>query len=419
VATAREVEALRHRLLYDTPFYAEHCLWIVDKQRRLVRLKPLPWQARTEDTPADITPLDEALEKQRAAGQPMRAIILKSRKLGFCLAPETRVLTADLRWVTIDSVRPGDRLLGCDEEPPGGGGSARKMREVVVEARRDVHDVAYRVVLDNGATVTATAEHRFLARWGARTEARWRTVAKMKVGDRIRHVARPWGEPAYEDGWFGGMIDGEGSLRPQGVTIYQRPGAVFDRAVSYLDDRGYASSQQQQKRNPAWSDSAAVTVRLTSQMLRLVGMSRPSRFVGNPSWWEGRELPYKDGAWPKIVEITPLPAQRMVDLQTDRKTFVAEGLVSHNSTWAQAKAMQRVTQMPFQSALTVAHRGDAAAELFDMALRMYERLPSDPQLADLIFGEGTVKGAPFSVRPQKISEGLSRTGVRRRRCTRR
>jgi hypothetical protein len=78
-----EVEALRHRLAYDTPFFAEQCLWIVNKQTGLQRLTPLPWQARTPDTPADIVPLDEALEKQRAAGQPMRAIILKARKLGF------------------------------------------------------------------------------------------------------------------------------------------------------------------------------------------------------------------------------------------------------------------------------------------------------------------------------------------------
>jgi hypothetical protein len=160
-----EVEALRHRLAYDTPFFAEQCLWIVNKRRGLQRLTPLPWQARTPDTPADIVPLDEALEKQRAAGQPMRAIILKSRKLGF-------------------------------------------------------------------------------------------------------------------------------------------------------------------------------------------------------------------------------------------------------STWAQAKAIQRVTQQPFQSALTVAHRTDAAAELFDMGNLMYERLPSDMQLADLIYGEGTDKGAPFSVRPQLISAGISRSGVR-------
>jgi hypothetical protein len=165
VASARDVEELRQRLLYDTPFWASQCAWIVNKQRKLQRLTPLPWQARTPDTPPDVVPLDEALEKQRAQGMPMRAIILKARKLGF-------------------------------------------------------------------------------------------------------------------------------------------------------------------------------------------------------------------------------------------------------STWTQAKGLQRITQLPFQNMLTVAHRGDAAADIFDMGQLMYERLPNDPMLADLIYGEETLKGAPFSVKPQKLGEGVSRTGIR-------
>jgi hypothetical protein len=165
VAAAAEVEALRQRLLYDTPFFARNCLWIVNKQRRLQRLEPLPWQARTPETPAHVTPLDEALEKQRAAGQPMRVIIGKARKLGM-------------------------------------------------------------------------------------------------------------------------------------------------------------------------------------------------------------------------------------------------------STWVQAKAVQRVTQLDFQNALTVCHRSDATVDMADMADLMYERLPTDSQLAELIYGDGTARGAPFSVRPQKIAAGASRNGVR-------
>jgi hypothetical protein len=46
-------------------------------------LEARPWQARTPATPSHVTPLDEALESQRAKGQPQRAIILKARKLGF------------------------------------------------------------------------------------------------------------------------------------------------------------------------------------------------------------------------------------------------------------------------------------------------------------------------------------------------
>jgi hypothetical protein len=87
-----EVEELRERLRYDTPFWSggvqkDHegrwcnpgprswkgCARIVDKDKRLVPLIATPWQLE----------LDEKLEAQRAAGLPMRVIVLKARQLGF------------------------------------------------------------------------------------------------------------------------------------------------------------------------------------------------------------------------------------------------------------------------------------------------------------------------------------------------
>lgn len=66
-------EKIRERLRVETPYYAEHCLRIVDKRARLVPLAPRLAQLK----------LDAALEGQRAAGLPMRAIVLKSRKVGI------------------------------------------------------------------------------------------------------------------------------------------------------------------------------------------------------------------------------------------------------------------------------------------------------------------------------------------------
>lgn len=82
-ALAPEIEAVRQRLLHDTPFWAKHCATILDVQRRPVKLDARPWQARTPETLDRVTPLDEALETQRLAGRPQRAIVLKARKLGF------------------------------------------------------------------------------------------------------------------------------------------------------------------------------------------------------------------------------------------------------------------------------------------------------------------------------------------------
>lgn len=68
-----EALALQDRLREDTPFWARHCAKILTPGKQLVPLIARPWQLE----------FDQALERQRAAGLPMRAIVGKARKLGF------------------------------------------------------------------------------------------------------------------------------------------------------------------------------------------------------------------------------------------------------------------------------------------------------------------------------------------------
>lgn len=69
----REIERLKDKLVSDTPMYAELALRIVNARQKLVPLVANPAQLR----------FDQALERQAAAGKPIRAIVLKARKLGF------------------------------------------------------------------------------------------------------------------------------------------------------------------------------------------------------------------------------------------------------------------------------------------------------------------------------------------------
>lgn len=90
---AAQRERLERQLRFDTPFWAggftrdgltgawlpprpggfPGCAKILNKQRHLVPVVPHPWQLD----------FDDALERQRAEGKPMRALVLKARKLGF------------------------------------------------------------------------------------------------------------------------------------------------------------------------------------------------------------------------------------------------------------------------------------------------------------------------------------------------
>jgi hypothetical protein len=69
------------------------------------------------------------------------------------------------------------------------------------------------------------------------------------------------------------------------------------------------------------------------------------------------------------------------------------------STWTEAKITQRLTMLPYQNAVVVAHRVKAAGAIFEMARRMHSHLPSEQEI-----------GLGFSVKPDIIGKSFSENG---------
>ena len=99
-ADAYEIEQVRRRLMYDTPWWAGGVR--KDASGAWVRPGPAQFQgvAKIVDKARNLVPLiatdaqlqfDEALEGQRQAGLPMRAIVLKARQLGFSTWTEAKI----------------------------------------------------------------------------------------------------------------------------------------------------------------------------------------------------------------------------------------------------------------------------------------------------------------------------------------
>jgi len=195
-----------HRCRTDFAFAANHYLSIKTKQT--IGLSPLKFnrvQARLWAAMAD---------QLRRTGQ-IRQIWGKSRQVGSCLDPDTPVLTADLHWIPLGKVTVGDRVIAVDEMPQVvGRGHGRKFRTAIVEAVNEVYEPAFLLRLQNGRTLIATGEHRFLVRKGFlqhHSGSRWQAVKDFTPGKtRIRYAIQPWEESAtFEDGWMGGILDGK------------------------------------------------------------------------------------------------------------------------------------------------------------------------------------------------------------------
>ena len=327
-----------------------------------------------------------------------RNLILKARQLGFCVDPSTRVLTADLRWARIADLAAGDEVVSVDEHPPGGRGKARRMRTATVQATQTVQRMAYRVMFDDGRSVVCTDMHPWLTR-KAGDCAEWRSlsgkgnevVGRIKTGTQVRWVAKPWDEPVVEDGWFGGMLDGEGSISKRnssaGINVSQRVGPVWDRLVSYCEDRGYShcieSDQAERLSKYGKVPVPKIAFGRMDEMFRVIGQTRPTRFIGN-RFWEGRELPGKrngDIGWATVTSIEPVGEQPMVDLQTSTGTYIAEGFVSHNTTLISLLWLDHALFNANQRCGIIAQDKEAAELIFrDKVKFAYENLP--PMLKD-------------------------------------
>lgn len=347
-----------------------------------------------------------------------RNIIPKARQLGFCVDPNTRVLTADLEWIPIKDLRIGQEIVAVDEHVPGGRGKGRKMRTAKVQAVGEVHRKAFRITFDDGRQVVCTDQHPWLSRKVA-TDCKWRSlsgtgnqvVGKLKVGTQVRWIAKPWGPSDYEDGYMGGMLDGEGSMclpasSGAEVNVSQVVGPALARMEMYLDRRGYSYRTEVDSREGGVNSKLGkipvhkLVVSRMDEMFRLLGQTRPIRFIGR-KFWEGKDLPgQRTGiGWATITKIEELGEQTMIDLQTSTGTYIAEGFVSHNTTFACILALDYAMFTANFQAGIIAHTDGTAKKLFrDKVLFAYDMLPEEIRAAmplrkqsaeELVFDNGS------------------------------
>jgi intein/homing endonuclease len=351
--------------------------------------------------PAQELLLEKLLEL-KSKGLPQKLLVIKARQLGCCLDPATRVLTSDLRWIPIEEVTTGMELLSVDEFPMDGKNekkSERKMRPATVIARKCVYDDAYKITMENGAVLIATGDHRFLCKERSGSVPTWvsvnskrgtRTRSPIRVGDSIRYVSNPWDGITYDDAWFGGMIDGEGSFRARPLpssgmelTVSQTFNEALERAINYVEKSGYTYRIEMDDRKAGELSKlgnkpvAKICINRTDELLKVIGKCRPARFVSK-NWWDGRGLPGKKSgtAWVKVSSIEPLGKRRMIDLQTSTKTFIAEGFVSHNSTVTEALIAHRTMFFKNVNCMVISSDKDHVSDvIFPIMTMIYDRMP--------------------------------------------
>lgn len=275
----------------------------------------------------------------------------------FCVDPEAKVLTADLRWVPAKDVQIGDDLIAFPENLDGHQILERSkvLRKTVQRAER------YRIITTKGETIVS-AKHKFVWYGDDRRDKQfrylsWKAAEDLMPGDCIRYATDPW-EPieTYESGWLAGMYDGEGWVGPGSLGLSQNASPTLDKMLGLVKRYGFKyvvrayenKYKHKISKNKKHSCSQIVTSGMWDAM-EVIGTLRPFRLLSKShTLWEGRRgfiargnsSGYGTGRKvdvtgrhvAEVIAIEPLGRGDVIAFGTSTKTLIADGFLGHNCT---------------------------------------------------------------------------------------
>jgi uracil-DNA glycosylase family 4 len=267
-----------------------------------------------------------------------------------CLVPETKVLRRDLTWTDAGGLEVGDELVGFSADP------ITTMSPAIVESVGRITRQCYRVQTDRGSVVCSG-----LHRWPYKTrgprgvDTKWRWGTTEDLAARFANPnSRCWGQqalprPEYfipftsepwevnetrDGGYMAGFLDSEGCLSNPAsnhpmLEFSQNVGPVADKVAQILKAHDLGNHYRGLNRlsgNPheSWSIGARWDI------LRTLGTFRPERLLRQAERVWHKRLNYDKA---RILSITPVGEREVVSLKTSTGTLIANGLLTHNSTF--------------------------------------------------------------------------------------
>ncbi len=269
-----------------------------------------------------------------------------------CVAPETRVLTADLRWVPASEIEVGDELMAFDEEPKSPDRNSRRWRKTVVTSAPKLIRPCYHVSLEDGTEMVVSAKHGWLTH--AEHINRWKTtdslVTKHHIDGRPTRIVKllpTWGEDnSREAGYLAAAFDGEGHLcqterkdmKFEGydtlshmfrIGFSQNENAMAKEVERLLNHYQFIYSKNEGKEGKTFKYHINGG---RTESLRFLGQIRPPRLLD-------KFYPDKLGQLTSMENVAVIDSQfigdqMVIGLETETKTFIAEGFASHNSEYS-------------------------------------------------------------------------------------
>jgi DNA-directed DNA polymerase III PolC len=266
----------------------------------------------------------------------------------MCVVPETKVLTADLRWIPASAIKRGDSLVGFDEIPGNKDetsvrkNNSRFYRSSTVENIEEITRPCYELEFSDGTVVQCSADHQWLCR-GSEV-ARWVTTERLILrSTQASHVIKPlstWEENGSRDGgYISAAFDGEGSLSQRAassstqkvlnytrVSFGQRDNLMLAKVESILKESGFDFGKSVSCRGNL-DDVYSLYLCRRPEVLRFLGTFRPVRLLES---FSPDKLGRMNHESVRLIRKDFIGDRKVIAMQTSSRTYFAEGLASHN-----------------------------------------------------------------------------------------
>jgi hypothetical protein len=269
-----------------------------------------------------------------------------------CLAPEMRVLTADLLWVPVGDLKVGDELLAFDEEPPvrnGGPERAqfRKYRKTRVESLSRIMRPCHDITMGDGTRLIASVGHKWLTmsehsrKWLRTDKLQPWTVYKEHPSSIVK-LMNPWKPDMSRDaGYLAAAFDGEGHMSQgkldgrttthMSVGFSQKENEMSRDVELALAGHGFACGRQRPQ-----DGCYRYTIKGgRGEQLRFLGEMRPSRLLAKFDPDQVGTLNCKDNV--VVADSDYIGEREVVGITTGTGTLIVEGFASHNSEYGQQR----------------------------------------------------------------------------------
>lgn len=278
----------------------------------------------------------------------------------YCVTPDTKILTRDLRWVEAGSLNIGDKIMGFEEFSKKSGkkgrGSTRQRHHeeaTVTNTGRMIAPV-YKVILEDGTELKCTGNHRWLTWNWTGHGADWMRTDEMQkhISNRKNGLFLPKyfdvieKKETYNSGYLGGLFDGEGSLslgtslnkekasRGVQISFAQQDNEAFRKTLDILKKEGYdyhTTNKRPQKEGAEPCNQTYLRGGF-KEVARFLMETRPERIIKEN--WGRKKIEDMILAKQKLVEIVSaeyLGDMEIITLESSSKTYIAEGFGAHNT----------------------------------------------------------------------------------------